>query len=454
MKNLSLSPSIKKSIYALAVFCFLTAGQSRLGAQIVYGLYYEPNMSYLAAFDVETCTYCNVFEIFPGVNQIDISILPDGRIALLHDNIPPPTIQLYTPPSIVPDEVPIVPLGYPTGNLLFNGLLYVYATNGLYYLDPSTNLLTFVGPWPPTMPFPYFFEMYESNGQVYLMQEGLPPHEIWLVDLVTPSNSTLVQQMPNVNGNLTAVTSAGNSILFVAGDWLNSYDPVTNTLKQKCNLADMGLNGFVSGLTYLPPGTPPLPCLCATDAGTLATAPVSACLPTDVQVPYNNDANLDSDDLLQYILFSDLTDTLGSILVTSNTPNIPFDPAILQVGVTYYLATIAGNDLNGNVDLNDPCLDLSNAAAVSWWPAPTVSFSVANPNVCAGSCTTLSVAFTGSPPFTLSGEVLSGANVVGTFNENYLQNNGTLNACAPLGTTPGSLSVQAVTLSDANCSCL
>ncbi|MEZ4934008.1 MAG: hypothetical protein R2788_18025, partial [Saprospiraceae bacterium] len=216
---------------------------------------------------------------------------------------------------------------------------------------------------------------------------------------------------------------------------------------------DMGLNGFVSGLTYLPPGAPPLPCLCGTDAGTLATGPVNACLPADAQVPYNNDADLDGDDLLQYILFSDLTDTLGSILVTSNTPNIPFDPAILQVGVTYYLATIAGNDLNGNVDLSDPCLDLSNAAEVSWHPQPSVTFAVTNPDLCSGSCTTLSVTFTGSPPFALSGEVLSGANVVGTFNQSYPSNMGTLEICAPAGTAPGSMEVQAVGVADAFCSC-
>jgi hypothetical protein len=168
---------------------------------------------------------------------------------------------------------------------------------------------------------------------------------------------------------------------------------------------------------------------------------------------FNNDEELDANDLLQYILFSDLADTLGSILVTSNTPNIAFNPATMQTGITYYLATIAGDNLNGNVDLNDDCLSISNASEVIWWPQPSVSFAIANPDVCVGGCITLEVTLTGTPPFGLTGEILAGGNVVGTFNENYLQNNGTLNACAPTGTAPGSLSVQAITLSDANCSC-
>ncbi|MEZ4934000.1 MAG: hypothetical protein R2788_17985 [Saprospiraceae bacterium] len=42
--------------------------------------------------------------------------------------------------------------------------------------------------------------------------------------------------------------------------------------------------------------------------------PHEICLPGDVINPFNNDEELKQHDLLQYILFSDLTDTLGSIL--------------------------------------------------------------------------------------------------------------------------------------------
>jgi hypothetical protein len=219
-------------------------------------------------------------------------------------------------------------------------------------------------------------------------------------------------------------------------------------------LFDLGIFGSLNGLTYLPLGLPDPPCLCITDAGTVQNGVQEICISTSALVPFNNDEVLDNDDFLQYILFSDLTDTLGSILVTSNTPNIAFNPATMQTGITYYLATIAGNGLNGNVDLNDDCLSISNASEVIWHPQPSVSFAAPNPDVCVGGCITLEVTLTGTPPFGLTGEILEGGNVVGTFNENFLQNNGTLNACAPLGTAPGSLSVLAITLSDANCSCL
>ncbi|MEZ4933993.1 MAG: hypothetical protein R2788_17950 [Saprospiraceae bacterium] len=152
----------------------------------------------------------------------------------------------------------------------------------------------------------------------------------------------------------------------------------------------MGVIGL-NGLTSLPPGVPPFSCLCTTDAGTVNNGTDEICLPGAATIPFNNDEELDGDDLLQYILFSDLADTLGSILVTSNTPNIAFNPATMQTGITYYLATIAGDNLNGNVDLTDDCLSISNASEVIWWPQPSVSFAIANPNVCAGQCIILNV---------------------------------------------------------------
>ncbi|MEZ4934006.1 MAG: hypothetical protein R2788_18015 [Saprospiraceae bacterium] len=55
-------------------------------------------------------------------------------------------------------------------------------------------------------------------------------------------------------------------------------------------------------------------------------------MPDAATIPFNNDEELDSDDLLQYILSPTWTDTLGSILATSNTPAIAFNPATMQTG--------------------------------------------------------------------------------------------------------------------------
>ncbi|MEZ4934002.1 MAG: hypothetical protein R2788_17995 [Saprospiraceae bacterium] len=61
-----------------------------------------------------------------------------------------------------------------------------------------------------------------------------------------------------------------------------------------------------------------------------------------------------------------------------------------------------GTTWNGNVDLTDDRLSISNASEVVWWPQPSVSFAAPNPDVCVGGCITLEVTLTGTPPFGLT----------------------------------------------------
>jgi hypothetical protein len=168
-----------------------------------------------------------------------------------------------------------------------------------------------------------------------------------------------------------------------------------------------------------------------------------------VTVPYNTNAVLDGNDILRYILFSNINDTLGSIIVQNSSANIAFNATTMQTGVTYYLAAIAGDNLNGNVDLNDPCIDISNIAAqVTWRDAPAVSFSITNANVCAGDCTTVTATLTGVPPFNLSYTTPNG-----TFTQTFLGNTGTFQVCLPPHAPPGSFLIAATAITDAWCSC-
>lgn len=188
---------------------------------------------------------------------------------------------------------------------------------------------------------------------------------------------------------------------------------------------------------------------CATDAGVLSGSPLQLCVPQPASLTPPTQTNLEPDDLLQYVLYTDVTDPEGSILATSNTPEFAFNPATMQLGVTYYMAAMAGNGLNGNVDLNDPCLDFSNALAVVWQPTPTVTFTVSNPDVCEGECLDFNVALTGTPPFNLT--YTTGGGPPQT--QNFGVNTGTIEVCSPIGTPLGTVTLAAVSLTDANCVC-
>jgi hypothetical protein len=127
-----------------------------------------------------------------------------------------------------------------------------------------------------------------------------------------------------------------------------------------------------------------------------------------------------------------------------------YNPALIQTGVTYYAASIAGNALpNGNVNLTDPCLDISNPVPVIWRAKPSVVFSTSNPDLCAGDCRTIQVNFTGAAPFVLT---ISDP-VQGNSSLTFPGNTGTFNICPPIGTPPGNLQIQATALTDAFCSC-
>ncbi|MBK9338790.1 MAG: hypothetical protein IPM98_20560, partial [Lewinellaceae bacterium] len=187
---------------------------------------------------------------------------------------------------------------------------------------------------------------------------------------------------------------------------------------------------------------------CDTDAGTMQGQIDHACINEPATFTHNGDEVLDADDLLQFILFSNLADTLGSIIATSNTPSFTFNPATMQTGVTYYVAAIAGNNVGGNVDFNDPCLDISNAAELVWHPLPEVELQTDNSDVCAGDCRTFTATLTGTPPFTLTVSSPGGTTTV------TIQNNtGTFQICPPPGTPSGSFTVQATAQTDAYCTC-
>jgi len=188
---------------------------------------------------------------------------------------------------------------------------------------------------------------------------------------------------------------------------------------------------------------------CDTYAGTMLEQTLHACINEPATLTHNGNEVLDGNDLLQFILFSDPNDTLGSIIATSNTPTFAFNPATMQTEVTYYVAAIAGNNVGGNVDLNDPCLDISdNAALLIWHPLPEAELQTDTSDVCPGDCHTLTAVLTGTPPFTLT--VSSPA---GTTTVTIQDNSGTFQICLPPGTPPGSFTVQATALVDAYCTC-
>lgn len=141
-------------------------------------------------------------------------------------------------------------------------------------------------------------------------------------------------------------------------------------------------------------------CNCATNAGTMVTAPATFCAGQPATADWNNDASLDADDGLQYILHSDAGATLGTVYATNGQPLFNLIPP-LQTGVTYYISAIAGNSIAGTVDLTDPCLNITFGTPVQWRPLPTASLS-GDTSYCAGGNATLYFTGTGMYPLQIT----------------------------------------------------
>ncbi len=156
-------------------------------------------------------------------------------------------------------------------------------------------------------------------------------------------------------------------------------------------------------------------CNCITDAGSMVTTAQSFCEGSPATVTWNNDASLDADDAIQFILHDQAGASAGTIFAKNNQPS--FDLlSPLTTGVTYYISAIAGNSLSGNVDLNDPCLSVSPGVPVMWKPAPNASLT-GDASICAGGSSALT--FNGQGIFPLTALYTDGAG-----NQNALTING------------------------------
>jgi|GEM_PF-378784 len=149
-------------------------------------------------------------------------------------------------------------------------------------------------------------------------------------------------------------------------------------------------------------------CNCQTDAGTMVTTPLAFCTDEPAVAPWNNDATLDADDMVLFILHSQSGSISGTVYASSDQPSFTFG-AGLQTGVTYYISAVAGNDVGGAIQLSDPCLSVSLGTPVQWRPLPTATLS-GDATICEGSSTPLTFSGTGTFPLTVTYSTNSVAN--------------------------------------------
>ncbi len=107
-------------------------------------------------------------------------------------------------------------------------------------------------------------------------------------------------------------------------------------------------------------------CPCLSDAGSMPNDLLTGCIVDDVEVMAFWDQNgvLDNNDLGLYYLHNGDEDFLGDILAYNSTGIFFFDDNQMDANTIYYISYIVGNEFNGEVDIDDPCLSISNGQPV------------------------------------------------------------------------------------------
>jgi len=176
----------------------------------------------------------------------------------------------------------------------------------------------------------------------------------------------------------------------------------------------------------------------------------TACQNQVITLAHLDDEILTPGSALSFVLMADSTGILpDDILQISANPTFSFDPATMVLNQVYFVAPLAAPGSPGNPNWSAGCIDVGYFASVQWAPTPTVNFSVANTEVCAGDCLTFNVVLTGTPPFSLT----YSSDVSGQETQVFTTNTGSIEICPPAGTSPGISELTAVGLTDANCVC-
>ncbi len=163
-------------------------------------------------------------------------------------------------------------------------------------------------------------------------------------------------------------------------------------------------------------------CDCTTNAGSMSSVLVEVCGDGPATLTTSTGVVTDADDIVRYVLRPDNFAQLGTILATNNSPTFSFIPGTMSYGTTYYVSAIAGNDDGtGQVDVSDPCLDVSAPSTpVVFYEIPTAVLS-GTQSICEGDVATLSVQLTGQAPWTLVYQGTTGGPITVTANNSPFQ---------------------------------
>jgi len=124
-------------------------------------------------------------------------------------------------------------------------------------------------------------------------------------------------------------------------------------------------------------------CLCSTDAGTIDSEPIVICGTETAQVIPLNDAQLDANDQLTFVLHDGING-LGNILAISAEGIFEYNDQ-LTLNQTYYISPVASNKSGNELDLNDRCLSVGKGTTITFSSIPDQPDIAGEQSICPGT---------------------------------------------------------------------
>ncbi len=440
---------MKKTYWGILAICFCTTQVSKLGAQ-VYIEYGD------GAYPVDICA-CEVSGT-PLNNQFvdpyTMAADPAGNVYFM-------------------DLAGIVKIDAATGNTNLVAVLptdflpisMVYAANGLIYtaaplngspngtliaVNPISGTYTVLGELPAG--FAFQGDLFFYQGQLYgLLSDYNGLSVMMQIPIGNPGGATVVHTFPSLTGLVGGISVIYNGVetVLMLGFNAATGESALYQVDMITGVATVFCAGMGGGDLAAPPNFE-INC-CQNFAGNFQNFNLfTACQNQNITLTHLGDEILTPSSALSFVLMADSTSALpNGIIQISANPSFIFDAATMVLNQIYFVAPVAAPGSPGNPDWSAGCSDVGFFAPVQWVATPTVNFSAANPEICAGDCLTFDVTLTGTPPFSLTYTAGSGSPQVQAFTTNA----GTLEICPPAGTPPGQVTLAAVGLTDANCVC-
>ncbi|MFT6844098.1 MAG: gliding motility-associated-like protein [Flavobacteriales bacterium] len=139
-------------------------------------------------------------------------------------------------------------------------------------------------------------------------------------------------------------------------------------------------------------------CICTSNTGTMDTTSIDVCEDVNATAIYDGTGEfLDGNDMLQFILHDGVgfpVPPIGGVM-DRNALGVFAYNVIYAYNTTYYITAVVGNNVGGEVDLDDPCLNASARVPVVFRQLPDVTVSaLPNDSICIGDAAELQFTFT------------------------------------------------------------